>query len=273
MEELYNKQLFYSNLMGDNLNSLIYERPLNESHLKPIKEFLFNGKKLTPFSEELFTYQEARKCVLDFDIYTLQDNYEKFPNVVNFLMDCYRYAVQEGVMEASNNIGVFLGMTDRIEEAIPWFEGAADAGLATGMKNLMAYYGTKGDYDKQFYYVERLMGIGDATGMWNYALAFHFGYMGRQIDIEKAKGMYQKMMSLIIEDDMKCMEYDEALILLLKTWGCYNLARLRLLTVKRSVDNLNNILHLLEDTSYVNKNNPQICDLTEEIRKMITAQQ
>ena len=40
------------------------------------------------------------------------------------------YYKADGVMEAYNNIGVFLGMTDRIEEAIPWFEGAADAGLA-----------------------------------------------------------------------------------------------------------------------------------------------
>jgi hypothetical protein len=141
------------------------------------------------------------------------------------------------------------------------------------MKNLVAYYGTKEDYDKQFYYVKRLVDIGDATGMWNYALAFHFGYMGQQTDIEKAKEMYQKMMSLTIEDDSKCMEYDEALILVLKTWACCNLARLRLLTEKRSVDNLNNILNLLEDTSYVNKNNPQICDLAGEIRKIITAQQ
>jgi tetratricopeptide (TPR) repeat protein len=271
--EVNNKDLFYSDMIGNRLLSFSYEKPIDASHLKPIEDFLFDGKDLTPFSQELFTYQEARECVLDFDIYTMQENYKKFPNVVDFLMDCYRYAAQEGVMEAYNNIGVFLGMTDRIEEAIPWFEGAAEAGVATGMKNLVAYYGTKGDYDKQFYYVKKLVDTGDATGMWNYALAFHFGYMGRQIDIEKAKGMYQKMMSLAIEDDMKCMEYDEAIILLLKTWACYNLARLRLLTENNSVDNLNSILHLLEDTSYVNKNNPQISDLAGEIRKMLTLQQ
>ena len=72
-------------------------------------------------------------------------------------MDCYRYAAQEGVIEAYNNIGVFFGMTDRIEEAVPWFEGAADAGLATGMMNLMAYYGSKGDSDRLFFMPKSLL--------------------------------------------------------------------------------------------------------------------
>lgn len=110
MEEVYNKDHFFCNLIGDQLCSYIYERPLNASHLKPIEDFLLEGRELTPFSQELFTYQEARKCVLEFDIYTMQDNYEKFPNIVDFLMDCYRYAAQEGVMEAYNNIGVYLAI-------------------------------------------------------------------------------------------------------------------------------------------------------------------
>ena len=269
MEDVYNKDHFFCNLIWDRLLSYIYEKPLNASHLKPIEDFLLEGKELTPFSHELFTYQEARKCVLDFDIYTMQENYKKFPNVVDFLMDCYRYAAQDGVMEAYNNIGVFFGMTDRIEEAIPWFEGAADAGLVTGMTNLMAYYGSKGDSDRQFFYAEKLAEIGNPAGMYNYALAYHFGYMGRQKSIEKAKEMYQQMMSLVLEDETKAMVYEDSLMLNLKTWANYNLAKVRWLTEEHSEENLKDILDLMEHTPYVCMDQPKSAELREEIRKML----
>ena len=267
--EIFNKDLFYSNLIGERLLSFTYEKPLDASYLKPIEDFLFNGKELTPFSQELFTYQEARECVLNFDVYTMQENYKKFPNVVDFLMDCYRYAAQEGVMEAYNNIGVFLGMTDRIDEAIPWFEGAADAGLVTGLTNLMGYYGMKEDYDKQFYYVEKLACMNNPLGMYNYALAFHFGYMGRQKAIEIAKQMYQQMMSLVLKDDMKAIEYDESLLMNLKTWANYNLAKVRLLTEEHSDENLKDILNLMEHTPYVCLDQPRNSELREEIRRLL----
>lgn len=266
--EIFNKDLFYSNLIGERLLSFTYEKPLDASHLKPIEDFLFDGKELTPFSQELFTYQEARECVLNFDVYTMQENYKKFPNVVDFLMDCYRYAAQEGVMEAYNNIGVFLGMTDRIDEAIPWFEGAADAGLVTGLTNLMGYYGMKEDYDKQFYYVEKLACMNNPLGMYNYALAFHFGYIGRQKTIEIAKQMYQQMMSLVLKDDMNAIEYDESLLMNLKTWANYNLAKVRLLTEEHSDENLKDILNLMEHTPYV-LDQPRNSELREEIRNLL----
>ncbi len=269
MEDIYNIELFYSNLIGNRLLSFFYERPLNTTHLKPIEDYLLEGKELTPFSSELFTYQEARKCVLDFDIDTMQKNYNKYPNVVDFLMDCYRYAAQKGVMEAYNNIGVFLGMTDRIEESIPWFESAAEAGLPTGMTNLMGYYGSKGDSSMQFLYAEKLAEIGHPVGMYNCALAYHFGYMGRQVDIEKAIETYQRMMSLRVEDDVKSMGFDESMRLSLKTWANYNLAKLRLLTEKHSEENLKSILNLLEHTPYVYKNQPKSDKLIDEIRSML----
>lgn len=270
MEEVYNKEHFYCTIFGgDQLLSYLYEKPLDTSHLKPIEDFLFDGKDLTPFSQELFTYQEARQCVLDFDIYTMQENYKKFPNVVDFLMDCYRYAAQEGVMEAYNNIGVYLGMTDRIEEAIPWFEGAADAGLATSMRNLMCYYGSKGDSDRQFYYAEKLAGIGYAGGMWNCAVSYHFGYMGREKDIEKAKNAYQRMMSLVLDDDMKPLDNDDQLLISLKTQANYNLAKIRLMTEEHCEENLKDILNLMEDTPYVCLDRPKNMELREEIRNLL----
>lgn len=267
--DVFNTALFYSNLIGNRLLSFSYEKPLDASHLKPIEDILFNGKELTPFSRELFTYQEARQCVLDFDINLMQENYKKFQNVVDFLMDCYRYAAQEGVMEAYNNIGVYLGMTDRIEEAIPWFEGAADAGLATGLTNLMGYYGMKEDYDKQFYYVKKLALIGNPLGMYNYALAYHFGYMGRQKTIEKAKDMYQQMMSLALEGDTKEMEYEDSLLLNLKTWANYNLAKIRLMTEEHTEENLKDILNLMEHTPYVYLDRPKNTELREEIWNLL----
>ena len=267
--KVYNKNLFYSNLIGERLLSFAFEKPLDASYLKPIEVFLLEGKELTPFSQELFTYQEARECVLDFDIYTMQENYKKFPNVVDFLMDCYRYAAQEGVMEAYNNIGVYLGMTDRIEEAIPWFECAADSGLATGMTNLMGYYGIKGDCDKQFYYVEKLALIGNPLGMYNYALAYHFGYMGREKTFEKAKDMYQQMMSLVLKSDTKATDYEDSLMLNLKTWANYNLAKIRWLTEEHSKENMKDILNLMEHTPYVCLDQPRNAELREEIRNIL----
>lgn len=269
MEEVYNKEHFFCNLCGDQLWSYIYERPLNASHLKPIEDFLLEGKELTPFSQELFTYQEARKCVLDFDIYTIQDNYKEFPNIVDFLMDCYRYAAQEGVMEAYNNIGVYLGMTDRIEEAIPWFEGAANAGLATGMRNLMAYYGSEGNSDKQFHYAELLAEISNPAGMWNCAVSYHFGYMGREKDIVKAKNAYQRMMSLALENDSNEMDYDSGLLLSLKTYANYNLAKLRMMIEEHTEENLKDILRLMEETPYVCLDQSKNRELREEIRCML----
>lgn len=269
MEEVYNKELFYSNLIGNRLLSFLYEKPLDASHLKPVEDFLFNGKELTPFSQELITYQEARECVLDFDIYTMEENYKEFPNVVDLMIDCYRYAAQEGVMEAYNNIGVFLGMTDRIEEAIPWFEGAANAGLVTGLTNLMGYYGMKEDFEKQFYYTEKLAALKNPLGMYNYALSYHFGYMGRQRNIKKAKKMYQRMMSLVLKDNTKALEYDDSLMLNLKTWANYNLAKVRLLTEEQSEENLKDILNLMEHTPYVCLDQSRNIELREEIRKML----
>lgn len=269
MEDILNKDLFCSHLIMVNRVSYFYEKPLNASHLKPIEEFLLEGKELTGFSQELISYMEARRCVLDFDIYTLKDNYQKFPNVVALLMECYFQAASEGVMEAYNNIGVFYGMIDRDDEAIPYFERAAEAGLVSGMINLMGYYGYKEDYDKQFYYVERLAEIRHPAGMYNYALCYHFGYMGREIDIEKARGMYENMMTLYIEDDNKALEFTESILLKLKTWACYNLARLRLLTEDHNENNLKDIISLLTETPCIYLSEAQNEELVKEIKQLM----
>ena len=46
MEEVYNKEQFYCDLIHDRLLSFYYEKPLNTSHLKPIEDILFNGKDI-----------------------------------------------------------------------------------------------------------------------------------------------------------------------------------------------------------------------------------
>lgn len=111
--------------------------------------------------------------------------------------------------------------------------------------------------------------MNNPLGMYNYALAFHFGYMGRQKTIEIAKQMYQQMMLLVLKDDMKAIEYDESLLMNLKTWANYNLAKIRLLTEERSDDNLRDILNLMEHTPYVCLDQPRNTKLREEIRKML----
>ncbi len=49
--------------------------------------------------------------------------------------------------------------------------------------------------------------------MYNYALAYHFGYMGREKTFEKAKDMYQQMMSLVLKSDTKATDYEDSLML------------------------------------------------------------
>ena len=265
MEKIYDKEQFYSHLVYDRMQLLMYERPLSTEHLKPVEDVLFQGKELTPFSHELFTYQEARQCVLDFDIYTLSEYYDKYPNVVDLVIDCYRLAAKEGVTEAYNNIGVFYTMTGKVDKAVPFFMEAANAGLATGLTNMMGYYGMLEDNEHMMEYVKKLAAIGDAAGMWNYALAYHFGYIGRKPDISKAKDMYQRLLTLPFREGKELSDETEIMLLKIKTMACYNLAQILYLSEEPNDENLCGIIRLLEETPYVIIDNKKIKDLKEEI--------
>lgn len=269
MEEIFDKEQFYRHLAYDRMQLLMYERPLSAEHLKPVEDVLFQGKELTPFSQELFTYQEAKQCVLDFDIYTLSDNYHKFPNVVDLVMECYRLAAKQGVTEAYNNIGVFYTMTGRVDKAVSFFMEAAKAGLATGLTNMMGYYGMIEDNEHMMECVEKLAAIGDAAGIWNYALAYHFGYIGRKPDISKAKDMYQCLLTLPFREGKELSEESEIMLLKLKTMACYNLAKMRLLTESHSEENLKDILNQLEHTPYVLLDQPKNNELRDEIKNLL----
>ena len=269
MEEVYNKELFYSHLIYDRMQMLSYERPLTDAHLKPVEEVVFHGQELTPFNTELFAYEEARRYVLDFDIYTLSESYDRYPNVVNLLMDCYRRAAEEGVTEAYNNIGVFYTMIGRVDKALPFFMKAASAGLASGLINLMGYYGMTEDYEHMMDCVEKLAAIGDAAGMWNFALAYHFGYIGRTPDISKAKDMYWRLLTLPVKEDMELSDESEMRMVNIKTITCYNLAKLRLLTESHSEENLRSILNLMEHTPYVLLDRPRSNELKDEIMNLL----
>jgi len=71
--------------------------------------------------------------------------------------------------------------------------------------------------------VEKLAAIGDAIGMWNYALANHFGYIGRTPDISKAKDMYQRLLTLSVKEDKELSDDSEMRLVNIKTTTCYNL--------------------------------------------------
>lgn len=265
MKEIYDKEQFYSHLVYDKMQMLMYERPLTAEHLKPVEDVLFQGQELSPFSHELFTYQEARQCVLDFDIYTLSEYYDKYPNVVDLVIDCYRLAAKEGVTEAYNNIGVFYTMTGKVDKAVPFFMEAANAGLATGLTNMMGYYGMLEDNEHIMEYVKKLAAIGDAAGMWNYVLAYHFGYIGRKPDISKAKDMYQRLLTLPFREGKVLSDETEIMLLKIKTMACYNLAQILYLSEEPNDENLCGIIRLLEETPYVIIDNKKIKDLKEEI--------
>ena len=75
-------------------------------------------------------------------------------------------------------------------------------------------------------------------------------------------------MSLVLKDDMNAIEYDESLLMNLKTWANYNLAKVRLLTEEHSDENLKDILNLMEHTPYV-LDQPRNSELREEIRNLL----
>jgi tetratricopeptide (TPR) repeat protein len=184
---------------------------------------------------------------------------------VDLVIDCYRLAAKEGVTEAYNNIGVFYTMTGKVDKAVPFFMEAANAGLATGLTNMMGYYGMLEDNEHMMEYVKKLADIGDAAGMWNYALAYHFGYIGRKPDISKAKDMYQRLLTLPFREGKVLSDETEIMLLKIKTMACYNLAQILYLSEEPNDENLCGIIRLLEETPYVIIDNKKIKDLKEEI--------
>lgn len=104
-EEILNKDSFYSMLWHTDQASFFFEKCLGSQHLEPLNEFLLEGRHLSPFSEELTIYSQASRCVLDFEIYTLEQVYRMGNlNAVELMMDCYHRAAKKGVNEAYNNI-------------------------------------------------------------------------------------------------------------------------------------------------------------------------
>ena len=85
----------------------------------------------------------------------------------------------------------------------------------------------------------------------------------------KAKDMYQQMMSLVLKSDTKATDYEDSLMLNLKTWANYNLAKIRWLTEEHSKENMKDILNLMEHTPYVRLDQPRNAELREEIRNML----
>ena len=253
IRELYNRDNFYTTLWMTN-ECFYFDRCLHPKHLKPLDDFLLKRKKITPFSEELSVYQQARKCVLDFDIYTLEESYRKGnTGSVDLLLSCYRYAANCGITEAYNNIGVFFAMTDRTEEALAYWKKAALCGSSLGWLNLMNYYYFQENYEDVILCLDKLYELRHPRGCWNLALSYHFGMLGVLPDIHKAKAIYHEMMSLGPKDEKEKDEDDEGIneLLYSKTWACYNLAKMRFMTEEHTKENLDSILHLLTRTPYV----------------------
>ena len=267
-EEILNKDSFYSMLWHTDQASFFFEKCLGSQHLEPLNEFLLEGRHLSPFSEELTIYSQASRCVLDFEIYTLEQVYRMGNlNAVELMMDCYHRASKKGVNEAYNNIGVFLAMTDRCMEALPYWKKAAQGGSSCGWINLLGYFGTQNDYNDMLLCLKKLIRLNHPLGFWNMAVANHFGYLNLSPQLEKAKRIYAKMMKLTpIEEDENDID---SLLLQAKTMACYNLAKIRFLTEDHNNDNLATILELLTSTPYVLQDRPRENALIEEIRDSI----
>lgn len=267
IEEIYNKDNFYNYLWLSDGRCLWYDRCLEAEHLKPVDDFLLEGRSLTVFSEVLSIYQDTRKCVLDFDIYTLEECYRKGNTCAAELMiDCYHYAAKNGVTEAYNNIGVFYAMTDRLEEALPYWKKGALGGSALAWVNLANYFYTNKNNDDVLFCLTKLKELNHPLGYWNWALSYHFGFLGITPDAEKAEGLYREMMSLLPRDEKEKAEGGSKELLDLKTMACYNLAKMRFMTEEHTKENLDSIVYLLTRTPYVLLDQPRSNQLIDEIK-------
>lgn len=269
IEELFDKDKFYNTLWVKS-GCLYFERCLEPKHLEPLENFLLKRKKLTPFSEELSIYQDARKCVLDFDIYTLEESYRKGnTGSVDLLLSCYRYAANCGITEAYNNIGVFYAMTERTDVALTYWKKAALCGSTLGWANLMIHFYSQKNYEDVVLCLHKLYELRFPLGCWNLALSYHFGLLGVQSDIHQAKAIYQDMMTLGPKGEKESGEEVDNELLFSKTWACHNLARIRFLTEEHTKKNLDSILHLLNRTPYVLLDQPSTNQLVEEIKNCL----
>jgi tetratricopeptide (TPR) repeat protein len=268
-EELLNKESFYSLLLYTDQASFLFDRCLDYKHLEPLNDFLLEGRCLSPFSEELSIYAQASKCVLDFEIYNLELAYRRGDhNAVDLMLECYRIAAREGVYEAYNNIGVFLAMTDRCNEALPYWKKAAESGSSCGWINLLGYFGSHENYKDMILCINKLAELNDPIGYWNMAVAHHFGNLGLTPDIDKAMTIYNKMRSLMPSEEDN--EIGNANILLQsKTMANYNLAKIRFLTEKHTKKNLEDILEMFTSTPYVMLDRPRENKFISEIRGLI----
>lgn len=264
--DIYNKEFFYSDLWLSDKDCYYYDRCLKPEHLKPVEDFLLEGRCLTPYSKELSLYLETRRCVLDFDIYVLEDSY-RVGNTgsVELMMECYRYAANNRVYEAYNNIGVFYAMTDRLDMALPYWKKGAQNGSVLAWINLMDYFYSQKDYEDVLFCLNNLKKLKHPLAFWNLALSHHFGFLGIHPDISRAEKLYKEMMSLVPRDEKEESEGGSSELLNSKTMACYNLARMRFLTEEHTEDNLESILHLLTRTPYVLLDEPKSNQLIDEI--------
>ena len=265
-----NPDLFYNMLWHTQQESFFFDKCLRPEHLKPLEDFLLKKDNLSPYSSELTVYSEARKCVLDFDIYTIEKAYRMGnKSAADFMIDCYRFAAKEGVTEAYNNIGVFLGMTDRVNNAPPYWKKAAESGSACGWINLMVFFSKHKNYSDMVFCLNKLVEMKHPIGYWNLAVSNHFGYLGLEQNILKAKSIYEEMMSLVPMTEKENELGGSNELLQAKTMACFNLARIRIIIEEHNQKNLNDLLNLLTRTPYVIVDNPRINELVNEVRSYI----
>ena len=268
-EELYNSENFYSISWHSEQESFYYDKCLEPQHLKPIEEFLLEDRELSPFSEELSIYAEASKCVLEFDIYTIETAYRRGnKDSVELMMDCYRMATKDGISEAYNNIGVYLAMTDRMGMALPYWKKAALGGSCCGWINLLGYFESIKSNEDLLLCLNKLETLNHPIGCWNLAVANHFGNLGLEPNIDNAKSLYKKMMMLTYNKKAHSVGTEDVL-LQPKAMANYNLAKIRLLTEEHTKDNLEDILNSLTSPPYVMSKGPRERELIADINRMI----
>lgn len=268
-EELYDQNNFYSMLWHSEQNSYFYDRCLESKHLKPIEEFLLEDRVLSPFSEELSIYVETSRCVLDFDVYTIEKAYRMGNyNAVDLMLDCYRMAAKNGVSEAYNNIGVFLAITDRCEMALPYWKKAALGDSCCGWINLLGYFESIKNQEDMLLCLNNLAKLNHPIGCWNLAVANHFGNFGLQPNIDNAKSLYKKMM-LLSSKERGVTSHADDILLQPKAMANYNLAKIRFLTEVHTQDNLMDILNSLTSTPYVMPESPRESKLIADINSLM----
>ena len=152
---------------------------------KPLPEF-------GPFSVK----QIAEDC----NWFLLQEMNEKDPDMFNRVMGAYLSAIEDGIFEAANNVGIwYYNYADNKSEGLKYLQLAIQHGSPYAMQNYFTILITESKVGEAVDFLAKICSRQDASirCLWNYAVLLCLGdkYKGNTLepDFDKAKSILQRI--------------------------------------------------------------------------------